>query len=159
MATGLAVTAGRITQVGASALPEYVTLSQAIERSEDLLLQLQRQGLAFSPTRPTKFLLASNNPFARPGPPEAVEGFLGMEAAFLNSNWYVEELVVFELIKNETRVALRAKNMRRRFSEGGAIDERASREVKAMTESQLRTEKVYFLDLTVTRPFEPQHLR
>lgn len=154
MATGLAVQSGRIAQIGVSALPEYATLRDALNRAEDLKAEIGQKGFAYSSSNPTRFLLASSNPYATPRPPDAVESAADAEAAFLNSSWYVEELVIFELFKNDTRVALRIKNMRRRFSERGPVRERAQREIRTMAIEDLRAEKTYYLDLTITRPFE-----
>src|SRR5262245_7530828 len=78
---------------------------------------------------------------------------------FLNSHYYLEEFVVFGLVKSDLRVSLRVKNMRRRFTEGGislsepnkCIPERAAHEAQEFDEAYLRNERAYYLEISVSK--------
>jgi hypothetical protein len=167
MPTVLTTTADSLVTVSVSALGEYVDVKAAIAESKRLLADLRAQRFDYPPEDSSKdiypkFFLAKKNLFSDPPPPRTVSSFEEMEAAFLNSVFYLEEFLVFRLRKGEIDVALRVTNMRRRHTENQiswkgpilSIQERADREARSMDRRTLERERAYYLDVSIVRPVE-----
>jgi len=150
--------------VSVSALGQYVDLKAAVAESKRLLAEVQAQGFDYAPEDPaksaySKFLLARANVFAKPRPPRTVASFEEMEAVFLNSAFYLQELVVFRLRKGELDVGLRVTNMRRRHTEARysttepilTESQRADLEPMVMNWSALEKERSYYLEVSIAR--------
>jgi hypothetical protein len=88
-----------------------------------------------------------------------VGSFEEMEAAFLNSAFYLEEFVVFRLRRGGIDVGLRVTNMRRRHTENEiswkgpilSIPERAEQEARLIDRGTLERERAYYLEVSIGR--------
>ena len=158
MPTGILVMNGRVSLVSASALGDYVNLAKAIGTSRTLLEAVVAQGFEYGRHDPAqfrypRFLLARKNS----GAPRTVENFEEMEQAFLNSPYYLQEFLVFSMVKQDLQISLRVSNMRRLHTEGRVststpsktLEERAAYERDKMNERFLRSERAYYLDVSV----------
>ena len=165
MPTSLAVTADHLMIVSVSALGEYVDIKAAVAESKRLLADLRAQRFDYPPEDPSKdiyprFLLARRNLRSNPPPPRTVGSFEEVEAAFLNSAFYLEESQVFRLRNGDIDVALRVTNMRRRHTENQiswkgpilSIEERADLEARTMDRGKLERERAYYLEVSIVRP-------
>ena len=82
-----------------------------------------------------------------------------MEQVFLNSRYYLMELLVFVLVKGELRVSLRVTNMRRAFTENRisldepniALQQRSAREFEERDEAFLRNERAYHMEVSIAK--------
>jgi hypothetical protein len=159
MPTAVMVAFDAVNLVSASVLGEYVSLGKAIESSRSLLAEVLAQGFEYAPHHPekrqgSKFVLARRNTGAAP---RTVGNFEEMEQVFLNSRYYLEEFLVFVLVKSDVRVSLRVTNMRRRHTESRislsepnkTIPERAAREAENFDEAFLRNERAYYLEVSI----------
>jgi len=158
MPTAVMVAFDAINLVSASVLGEYVSLGKAIESSRSLLAEVLAQGFEYAPHHPekwqgSKFVLARRNT----GAPRTVGNFEEMGQVFLNSRYYLEEFLVFVLVRSDVRVSLHVTNMRRRFTESRislsepskTIPERAAREAENLDEAFLRNERAYYLQVSI----------
>ena len=165
MPTSLTVTDDSLTLVSVSALGEYVDVKAAVAESKRLLAVLQAQRFDYPSEDPAKgihpkFLLARKNLLSNPPPPRTVSSFEDMEAAFLNSAFYLEEFLVFRLRREGIDVGLRVTNMRRRHTENQvswkgpilSIQERADQEARLFDRGMLERERAYYLEVSIVRP-------
>ena len=168
MPTSLTVTGDSLTFVSVSALGDYVDVKTAVAESKRLLAVLQAQHFDYPSEDPSKgihpkFLLARKNLLSTPPPPRTVSSFEEMEAAFLNSAFYLEEFLVFRLRRGGIDVSLRATNMRRRHTENQvsgkgpilSIPERAAQEARLIDRGTLERERAYYLEVSIVRPLQP----
>src|ERR1700679_862005 len=134
----------------ASVLGEYVEVATAAGKARELVSVFLRQRFAYL-EKDENARLASLDPygiFRGVKVPETIPRESRIEAFFLNPDYCIGSMIIFQMRHGPLLADLRMTNMRRVFHHD-SDDDMLSGE-KSMSEQDRKSEKVYYLELNLT---------
>lgn len=144
---------GRVDTITVPAAPRLLALDEAIEFLKSLLEDFKEQGLGqkISTNGGPIFLVRVASQKPKPLPPGEFSSFEQMRAAYLNSELFLEDVLVSVMESEGITVVVRLRNLRRRTSGVGYKTEAVQMEMQEMNESDLLREEVYFIQIEFGR--------
>lgn len=140
--TNITVKQGRVTDMTVTLQTGRTNLHQAMEQAKALHAWFTQHGYKAAPDSNTFTIQRRNSTQALP----PIATFEQAEAAFLDPNIKLSEMIVFGLRKNDINVGVRLANGRRMLARHGAEHD---------DESNAKEEKRYGLNIVITETVKP----
>ncbi|PXX33476.1 hypothetical protein [Undibacterium pigrum] len=138
-------------------IDDYVNLHASVELVKKFRDDFLAQGFT-SKDQPWQSFYKTNT-----GQPEmSLTSFEGIESFFLNSQFYIKDLRAVVLEKNNMQITMDICNLRRRWGSRtdredvnyAPVKDRIAREIKSMTQEDLKTEPSYSVKITFSPTME-----
>ncbi|HEX4860045.1 MAG TPA: hypothetical protein VFV07_02330 [Rhizomicrobium sp.] len=149
MPTSLSFENDKLVSCDASVLGDYVDVATAADKARALAAEFRRQRFVY--VEKDKFArLATLDSNGAPGVavPKAIASESGIEELFLNPDFGVASIIVFQLHSGPLLADLRMTNMRRKFHDNPDEDLRA--QDHALSRQAGKGENVYYLELDLS---------
>jgi hypothetical protein len=143
---------GRLDRVTASVLGEYVDVFVAAKRARALTDEFRSQGFEYESithgraNKYARLAVLRSEPNREGIVPSVLDSEGDIEKLYLNPDYCISEMIVFQLRSGRVSADLRMTNMRRKFSRGEpvrAVEDRLS-------DADRRTEKSYYLEISIS---------